>query len=59
VTGQAVTQPGVIVNKATGEIKQPGQTRSIEADPRAIAIRDNKTMTREQKLAELKKMGYQ
>ena len=59
VTGQTVTQPGVIFNKATGEVKQPGQTKSIEADPRAIAIRDNKTMTREQKLAELKKIGYQ
>lgn len=59
VTGQAVTQPGVIFNKSTGEVKQPGQSKSIEADPRAIAIRDNKNLTREQKLAELKKIGYQ
>lgn len=58
-TGQLVTQPGVIFNKATGEIKQPGQAKSIATDPRAIAIRDNKEMTREQKLAELKKIGYQ
>ena len=59
VTGQVVTQPGVIFNKSTGEVKQPGQSKSIEADPRAIAIRDNKNLTREQKLAELKKIGYQ
>lgn len=59
VTGQAVTQPGVIFNKSTGEVKTPGQSKSIEADPRAIAIRDNKNLTREQKLAELKKIGYQ
>jgi len=26
VTGQAVTQPGVIFNKSTGEVKQPGQS---------------------------------
>lgn len=60
VTGQAVTQPGVIFNKATGEVKQPGQSgKAIDVDPRAIAIRDNKSMSRDQKLAELKKMGYQ
>ena len=59
VTGQVVTQPGVIFNKSTGEVKQPGQSKSIEADPRAIAIRDNKNLTHEQKLAELKKIGYQ
>lgn len=57
-TGQPVTQPGVIFNKATGEIKQQGQ-RSIQTDPRAMAIKNNAALSREQKIAELKKIGYQ
>lgn len=47
------------VNKSTGEMRKLDQGKSIATDPRALAIRDNKDMTREQKLAELKKMGYQ
>lgn len=58
VTGQLITQPGVIFNKRNGQ-EAPRARTSIAADPRAAAIRDNKTMTRDQKLAELKKMGYQ
>lgn len=61
-TGQLVTRPGVIFNKrtgATGAPQQGAQGGSINTDPRAIAIRDNKQLTREQKLAELKKIGYQ
>lgn len=39
VTGQAVTQPGVIFNKATGEIKQPGQQGGNQkAAPPASAV---------------------
>ena len=58
VTGQVTTQPGVIFNKRTGQEAQRQQI-SIAADPRAAAIRDNKSMTREQKQAALQKMGYQ
>jgi len=58
VNNQVVTQPGVIFNKATGEIKQQGQ-RSIQTDPRAMAIKNNAALSREQKIAELKKIGYQ
>lgn len=57
-TGQLVTSPGVIFNKATGQTAQQGQAGSIQTDPRAAAIRDNKNLTREQKLAELQKIGY-
>ena len=59
-TGQLVTRPGVIFNKRTGAVGSPQQAGgSIATDPRAIAIRDNKQLSREQKLAELKKIGYQ
>lgn len=58
-TGQTVTQPGVIYNKATGEIKQQGGQKSIQTDPRATAIKNNAALSREQKITELKKIGYQ
>lgn len=59
IDNQVLTQPGVIFNKRTGQT-QGGQAQpQIHADPRAIAIRDNKDMTREQKVAELKKIGFQ
>lgn len=60
VSGQLVTRPDVIFNKRTGAVGSPQQAGgSISTDPRAIAIRDNKQLSREQKLAELKKIGYQ
>lgn len=60
VSSQLVTRPGVIFNKRTGAVGSPQQAGgSIATDPRAIAIRDNKQLSREQKLAELKKIGYQ
>lgn len=60
VSSQLVTRPGVIFNKRTGAVGSPQQAGgSISTDPRAIAIRDNKQLSREQKLAELKKIGYQ
>ena len=60
VTNQLVNSPGVLFNKRTGAVGSPQQAGgSIATDPRAIAIRDNKQLSREQKLAELKKIGYQ
>lgn len=47
------------VNEQTGEVKRMDQGQSIHADARAVAIRDNQNLTREQKIAELKKIGFQ
>jgi len=61
-TQQLITQPGVIYNKGTGQTlgaQQPGQGGGAgEAGlARAMAIRDDKTMTREQKVVALERLG--
>lgn len=56
---KTVTQPGVIFNQFTGQRLEQGAAKSIDADPRATAIKDDLNLTREQKVAELKKMGFQ
>lgn len=57
VDGQLVTQPGVVFNKRTGQPAQAG--KSIQSDQRALAIKNNANLTREQKVAELQKIGFQ
>lgn len=47
------------VNEATGEMRKFNQSvNSIDTDPRALAIKNNASLSREQKAAQLKQLGY-
>lgn len=61
IDGQSVTQPSMLFDNATKQFINPNQggQGGIQSDQRAIAIRDNPNLSREQKVAELKKIGFQ
>ena len=59
VDGSETVTPAYVFDPNTGQAQEVGaQGKSMASDPRAIAIRDNKSMTTEQKRAELQKIGY-
>mgnify|MGYP003618965515 CR=1 FL=1 len=54
--------PGRVLNNQSGQfVEQPGAQRGlppIDQNPQAVAIKENTTMSREMRAAELKKLGY-
>lgn len=59
VDGQTVKDPQRIFDTQTRQFVDASQgAQDIASDPRAMAIRNNAALTREQKAAELKKLGY-
>jgi len=59
VQGVPYTQASTVFNPATNSFVTPPQKPTLDSDPKAVDIRDNKSMTREQKAAALKQLGYQ
>jgi hypothetical protein len=57
-TGMAIKSPDVIYNDQTGQPREAGQQAGPHADPRAIAIRDNAKLSREEKKQQLAALGY-
>jgi hypothetical protein len=57
-TGMAIKSPDVIYNDQTGQPRESGQQAGPHADPRAIAIRDNAKLSREEKKQQLAALGY-
>jgi hypothetical protein len=49
-----------VVNSATGEVRMPGQgvRPPIDQNQQAMAIRNNPNLSRQQKVEELRKLGY-
>ena len=61
-SGKAYNTPSSVFNRQTGQwIQQPGQVGAgpIDQNQQAIAIRDNPSLSREQKVEALRKLGYQ
>lgn len=59
--GQAYTAPSAVFNRRTGDwLRQPGvgQLPSIDQNPQAIAIKNDTTMSKLQKMEALRKLGY-
>lgn len=48
-----------VLDNATGRLVDTRAGQTIANDSRATAIRDNKSLSREQKIEQLKKLGYQ
>lgn len=60
-SGKAYNTPSSVFNRQTGQwIQQPGQVGAgpIDQNQQAIAIRDNPSLSREQKAEALRKLGY-
>lgn len=58
--GFTVTEPQRVFDTATGKYvgESAGGARDIATDPRALAIKNDTKLTREQKAAQLKQLGY-
>ncbi len=65
IDGQLVTVPSTVFDPDTNQyIPQPGAktqgaTKNIAQDPQAMAIRNDKTISREDKIKRLQALGYQ
>lgn len=62
VSNQLVTQPAVVYNQQTGEIVQRGDRSKlppIAENPQALAIKQDTSLSREERAAKLKALGYQ
>ena len=56
--GNVLRRPDRIVNVATGQALGGVQQKSIATDPKAIAIRDNKNLSIDEKKKQLAALGY-
>lgn len=59
--GVAFTRPSQVLDNQTGQFVNQGGTTTqqpIGENPQALAIKNNANLTREQKTAELRKLGY-
>lgn len=60
-SGRAYNTPSTVFNRSTGQfVQQPGQggQQSIDQNPQAISIRNDSSLSREQKVEALRKLGY-
>jgi hypothetical protein len=53
-----VERPGIVFDTRSGRYVPQGATPSIDQNPAALAIRDDPNLSREQKAAKLRALGY-
>lgn len=60
-SGRAYNTPSTVFNRQSGQfVQQPGQggQQAIDQNPQAISIRNDTSLSREQKVEALRKLGY-
>ncbi|MDH0423730.1 hypothetical protein, partial [Delftia tsuruhatensis] len=61
VSQRAYNTPSTVFNRQSGQfVQQPGQggQQAIDQNPQAISIRNDTSLSREQKVEALRKLGY-